>query len=120
MLQKKRIIGIAVISCAVVLLTFFSVQIAFAQFDGFNMPAQPDGTPENFDSAILNATNWILGFVGALSVLALIWGGINYATSAGSEEQAKTGKQTIKYALLGLVIAGIAWALVNVIVTTIL
>lgn len=105
------------IFCTTMLLLFSSVHTASADFV---MPSQPAGTPGDFDNAILNMTNWVLGFVAALAVLALVWGGINYVTSGGSEEQAKTGKQTIKYALLGLVVAGVAWALVNIIVTTIL
>ena len=83
-------------------------------------PSKPSGVPTDFDNAILNATNWILGFVGMIAVLMLIWGGVNYLTSAGDEEKAKTGKKTVSYAIVGLVIAGIAYAVVNVIVTTIL
>ncbi len=83
-------------------------------------PSKPHNVPTDFDKAIMNLTNWILGFVSMIAVLAIIWGGINYLTSAGNEDQAKTGKTTIKYGLMGLVIAGIAYATVNVIVTVIL
>jgi len=83
-------------------------------------PSQPSGVPSNFDNAILNATNWILGFVGMIAVLMLIWGGVMYLTSGGDEEKAKTGKKTLSYAIIGLVIAGIAYAIVNVIMSTIL
>ncbi len=120
MLQNKKKIEVrsATVFCVtVLLLLFFAVPIVSADFV---MPVTPVGAPGNFDDAVLNATNWILGFVTALGVLALIWGSINYLISAGNEEQARTGKQTIKYALLGLVVAGISWAIVNVIVTTIL
>lgn len=83
-------------------------------------PAQPSGVPASFDTAILNMTNWILGFVSSIAVLVIIWGGVNYLTSAGNESQAENGKNTIKYGIMGLVIAGIAYALVTVIVTTVL
>ena len=83
-------------------------------------PSKPSGVPTDFDNAVLNATNWILGFVGMIAVLMLIWGGVNYLTSAGDEEKAKTGKKTVSYAIIGLVVAGIAYAIVDVIVTTIL
>ena len=84
------------------------------------MPAPPVGAPANFDSAILNLTNWILGFVAMIAVLAIVWGGVSYIGSAGDETKATTGKRVITYALLGLVIAGIAYAIVNVIVSVIL
>ena len=83
-------------------------------------PSKPSGVPTDFDNAILNATNWILGFVGMIAVLMLIWGGVTYLTSAGDEDKAKTGKKTLSYAIIGLVVAGIAYAIVDVIVTTIL
>jgi len=121
MLQKKRTLGVATIFCTVMLSTLFSIHTALADvFDGFDMPAQPAGTPGDFGQSIVNLTNWILGFATMIAVLALIWGGMNYLTSAGDEEKAKSGKQTIKYAILGLIVAGIAYALVNVIVSIIL
>ncbi len=83
-------------------------------------PSQPSGVPTDFNDAILNATNWILGFVGMIAVLMIIWGGVTYLTSAGDEDKAKTGKKTLSYAIIGLVVAGIAYAIVDVIVTTIL
>jgi len=122
LLQKKKKVNTTVIFCTVVLSMFFSVHTVFsAAFDyGFDMPTPPAGTPGDFTQSIVNLTNWVLGFVTMIAVLALIWGGMNYLTSAGSEEQAKSGKQTIKYALLGLIVAGIAYALVNVVVSIIL
>lgn len=83
-------------------------------------PQQPSGVPVSFDTAILNMTNWILGFVASIAVLVIIWGGVNYLTSAGNESQAENGKNTIKYGIMGLVICGIAYALVTVIITDIL
>ena len=87
---------------------------------GFVAPPQPGNVPEEFDTAVMNATNWLLGFVGMIAVLIIIWGGINYIASAGDEERARTAKKTITYGLIGVVIAGFAYAVVNVIVTTIL
>ena len=115
-------INIVTVFCTVMLSMLFSIHTVFsAAFDyGFDMPAKPAGTPGDFAGSIVNLTNWVLGFVTMIAVLALIWGGMNYLTSAGSEETAKSGKQTIKYALLGLIVAGVAYAIVNVVVSIIL
>jgi len=88
--------------------------------DEWGMGPPPPGVPGNFDSAVMNATNWLLGFVGMIAVLMIIWGGINYIGSAGNEDTARTAKKTITYGIMGVVIAGFAYAIVNVIVTTIL
>lgn len=87
---------------------------------GFIAPDKPGNVPEDFDTAVMNATNWLLGFVAMIGVLAIVWGGINYIASAGNEETAKTAKKTITYGLMGVVIAGFAYAIVKVIVSTIL
>ena len=87
---------------------------------GFIAPPQPGNVPVDFDAAVMNATNWLLGFVAMIAVLMIIWGGINYIGSAGNEDTAKTAKKTITYGLIGVVIAGFAYAIVNVIVSTIL
>ena len=120
MLQKKGIVSIVVVFYTIALAMLFPIQTVFSQFDGFDMPAQPAGTPGDFGQSIVNLTNWVLGFVTMIAVLMIIWGGINYLTSAGDEDKARTGKKTLTYALIGLVVAGIAYALVNVVVSIIL
>ena len=86
----------------------------------WGMIPQPSNVPGDFNQSIKNTTDWILGFVGMIAVLMLIWGGINYLTSAGDEDKARMGKKTISYAIIGLVVAGIAYAIVDVIITVIL
>ena len=87
---------------------------------GFGTPSSPDNVPTNFEDAVINLTNWILGFVAMIAVLTIVFGGVTYIGSAGDETKATTGKRVVSYALIGLVIAGIAYALVNVIVSVIL
>ena len=86
---------------------------------GFGSPSAPANVPTNFEDAVLNLTDWILGFISMIAVLAIVWGGLMYIASAGDEAKATTGKRIVTYALIGLVIAGIAFALVNVLVTVI-
>ena len=57
--------------------------------------------------------NVMLFVVGALSVIMLIWGGIRYATSGGSSSAVTSAKNTIMYAIIGLVVAFLAYAIVN-------
>ncbi len=116
--QKEIVIKSAIVGMLAVLSSMFLfINNAFA---GFEMGDPPEGVPLSFDNAVLNLTNWILGFVAMIAVLAVVWGGVMYIASAGDETKATTGKRVVTYALIGLVIAGIAYALVNVIVTDIL
>ena len=88
--------------------------------DGWNMGPPPVGTPNDFDLSLMNITNWVLGFIASIAVLALIWGGISYIASAGNEQMAENAKKTIQYAIIGIIIAGMAYAIINVIVSVIL
>jgi hypothetical protein len=76
--------------------------------------------PESFDAGIINLTNWLLGFVAALSIIAIIWGGLRYVGSSGSQDQAQGAKKTIQYAIMGLGVAGLAYAFINTIITQVL
>ena len=57
--------------------------------------------------------NTLLYVIGALSVVMLIIGGIRYTVSNGTAAQVTAAKNTIMYALVGLVIAFLAYAIVN-------
>lgn len=48
----------------------------------------------------------------------LIWGGILYTTSSGDSNKVTTAKNTIMYAVIGLVVAIFAYAIVNFVLTT--
>jgi hypothetical protein len=46
----------------------------------------------------------------------IIYGGIRYTTSAGDSSHVKAAKDTILYAVVGLVVAILAYAIVNFVV----
>jgi len=62
-------------------------------------------------------TNTLLFILGAISVLMLIYGGIRYTISAGDEKNVTAAKNTILYAIVGLIVAILAYAIVNFVVT---
>ena len=85
------------------------------------LPDNPgDSLIGSLDEAIINLTNWLLEFTIAVSVLALIWGGLNYVSSSGDAQKADLAKKIIYYALIGIVVAGVAYAIVNILVIQIL
>jgi len=58
-------------------------------------------------------TNVLLFLVGAISVIMLIIGGIRYVISGGDQAQVTSAKNTILYAIVGIVVAFLAYAAVN-------
>lgn len=58
-------------------------------------------------------TNVLLFLIGAISVIMLIIGGIRYTISGGDSSQVTAAKNTILYAIVGIVVALLAFAIVN-------
>lgn len=63
--------------------------------------------------------NVVLGVLGLLAVVVIIYGGFMYTTSAGDASKIKKAKDTIMYGVIGLVIALLAYAIVNFVVSSI-
>lgn len=79
--------------------------------------ARGDNTPSNLvngDSSIIKrAINIMLFAVGVLSVVMLIFGGFRYVISGGKKESVTNAKNTILYAIVGLLVAVFAYAIIN-------
>lgn len=58
-------------------------------------------------------SNILIFLVGAIAVIMLIWGGLQYVISAGDSKRVENAKSTILYSIIGIVIALLAFAIVN-------
>jgi hypothetical protein len=63
-------------------------------------------------------TNVLLFIIGAVSVVMLIIGGIRYTISQGDSSAVTSAKNTILYAIIGLVVAILAYAAVNFVISS--
>lgn len=112
--SKRKIIVKALIVMALMVgaLSLFSTVPALA---GFGSPAdRPDPIPGgDLRSLILTIVNWFLGFLGLIAVIMVIYGGVTYVVSAGSDEAVGKAKKIIMYALIGIVIILLSFVLVN-------
>jgi hypothetical protein len=71
------------------------------------------GNPDDLQKNIKTIVNVLLFILGAIAVIMIIIGGIRYATSGGDASSTKAAKDTILYAVIGLVVAILAYAIVN-------
>ena len=122
----KKVAGLAVIVPALVLgLALVAPNIVHAQNcndvtqggigNGANCAA-PTGAAQNLfgDGSIFNTvTNILLFLIGAVSVVMLIIGGIRYVVSGGDQGAVTSAKNTILYAIIGIVVAFLAFAAVR-------
>lgn len=70
----------------------------------------PTGSPAEFISRVVN---YVLGFVGIVLIVILIYGGFLYLTSAGNEKQIETAKKVLTYAIIGMVIIFASYIIAN-------
>jgi hypothetical protein len=81
------------------------------------IPKAPTGTDEAYlrGGYLPEITTTVISAAGVAAVLFIIVGGIQILTAYGSDEKIGKGKKTITFAIVGLVIAILSYAIVSVI-----
>ena len=83
---------------------------------GSNATGQGGGNSLQQNLALV--VNVLLFIIGAIAVIVIIIGGLKYVTSDGDSAKVKSAKDTILYAIVGIIIALLAYALVNFVITS--
>lgn len=118
----KNIVKISILSLTLVAQGVVGVSAQALQ-RGINH-GKGDGVPtELFDFSgkggiFSQIINIMLFLVGVLSVIMLIWGGLRYVISRGDSKAVEAAKNTILYAIVGLIVAIMAYAIVRFVVTS--
>lgn len=71
----------------------------------------------NLMTTLNQIINVIIGVIGFIAVIVIILGGVQYTTSAGDSGKVKTARNTIMYGIIGLIIALLAYSIVNFVLT---
>ena len=80
----------------------------------------PGNSNSDLPTVIQNILNAIIGVAGVVSVVFIVIGGIQYITSTGDPGKTKKAKDTILYALIGLIVCALSFAIVNFVISNIL
>lgn len=75
--------------------------------------AAATGNQGSFRQLVLTILQFFLGFLGLLAVIMIIYGGVLYVSAAGAQEKIDKGKKIIMYAIVGIVIILLSFAIVN-------
>jgi hypothetical protein len=122
-MKRKQAAYFSVLS--LVAASFFSVLFAptglafsLTLQDGANSARGADQAVDLFGSAgiFTTITNVMLFIVGAISVIMVVIGGLRYVVSGGNSSNVTTAKNTILYAVVGLIIAIMAYAVINFVI----
>ena len=68
---------------------------------------------DDLEGSVATVINIILYAIGIVAVIMIIFGGFQYITSSGDAAKVTKAKNTILYGIVGLVIAVLAYAIVN-------
>lgn len=89
--------------------------------DVLSGPYRGEGQPAELfsgaDAVIPKIINLMLFIVGVLAVFMMIYGGIRYVLSGGDNTKVKDAKNTILYAIVGLIVAILGYAIVGWVVS---
>jgi len=85
----------------------------FVFAEGLTNPLPTKNIPELI-GIIIKA---VMGIVGSIALLMFIYGGFLWLTSAGNTEKIQKGKQVVVWAVIGLAIIFLSYALVNFVIS---
>lgn len=117
---KKLAIGLLTVSLAL----FAPISVnATGKLDvtGGANSARGNNQPGNLFGAggiFQQITNILLFLIGVLSVIMMIIGGMRYVLSGGNKDAVTSAKNTILYAIVGLIVAILAFAIVDFVIRT--
>lgn len=97
---------------------------AFAQVnpDEYTTLATQFGLGSNTDikSVVINIIRLLLGFLGLVAVIIVLYGGFQWMTAAGNEERVASARATLTAGLIGLIIILSAYAIASFVITTVI
>jgi hypothetical protein len=79
--------------------------------------ATGDANEQNATGIVKRIIDLLLFALGITAVFMIIWSGVKYVTSRGDAANVKSAKDTLTYAVVGLIVALLAYAIVNFIIS---
>lgn len=111
---------------AMVLFTVIAIGlVAFAHVPAYAALIDVGDEPENIGEHVASQdagelarliVNFFLFFLGLVATIMVIYGGVLYVTAAGNDEQAGKAKNVILYAVAGIIVILLSFALVNTVI----
>ncbi len=128
MTQRLKSIGYKVAAASTMALSYATVANAAEACDPSQATniaaagaqcAAPAGSADNLfvtGGIFQQISNTLIFLVGAIAVIMLIIGGLRYVTSNGEAASIKGAKDTITYAIIGIIVAILSFALVSFVI----
>jgi TRAP-type C4-dicarboxylate transport system permease small subunit len=76
----------------------------------------PNQSTADADARVNDVVNFVIGILGVVCVVMIIYGGIQYSSSGGDVAKIEKAKRTILYSVVGLILSALAFAIVNFVI----
>ena len=103
--QAKNTILYAILGLIISILAFAITNFVIGSIDVSSFTALRD-----------SIVRTLFSIIGSIAVIVIVYGGFRYVTSAGDSSKIAAAKNTILYAVIGLIIAILAFAIVNFVI----
>lgn len=103
-----------------VILSPVTYAFGFGMKDGADAAKGADQAADLFGTGgiFTTITNVLLFLIGAISVIMIVVGGLRYVVSGGDASKVSGAKNTILYAIVGLIVALLAFAIINFVISS--
>lgn len=91
----------------------------FAQLSRGDFPNIPQPPDPNAGLPLAEMMQFIFGVIGVIAIIMVMVGGFKYITSQGNPQETAKAKNTILYAIIGLVLAASSFTIVSFVVGTV-
>jgi len=88
-----------------------------SQTDNPSAVSTATGGTGSFRQLALTIVNFFLTFLGLIAVVMIIYGGFLYVSAAGNQEKIESAKKIIMYAVIGIIVILLSFAIVNTVLT---
>lgn len=87
---------------------FRNFSVVYAAYGSLN----PNDSDTSIGAIIVRALNYLLPLLGGVALVMVIYGGVLFITSSGDPEKLTKAKQTLLWAIIGIIIIVLSYAIV--------
>jgi hypothetical protein len=108
----------SLITAFTILMFALTVMPAFAALNvGLDYGTYTGLGTKDIREGVMNVVTALLGFLGIIAILIILWGGFKWMTAAGNEEKVGEAKKILTAGIIGLVIIFVSYALAAFVIT---
>ncbi|MCL5795056.1 MAG: hypothetical protein M1338_01735 [Patescibacteria group bacterium] len=113
-MKKRLITAFTILAFALTVLPAFAltgtqVGLDYGTYTGLGTKDLREG--------IMNVVNVLMGFLGIIAIIIILWGGFKWMTAGGNEEKVGEAKKIITAGIIGLIIIFISYAIATFVIS---